>query len=132
MNQVIYESGLEEFRQFNERAIQEALEPYAAQIQGKWMASTILENIEASYARVISLLTPRNRAPRSGVVLSYDEDESLEEVATHLAGAIDQEVYHFFRSQSKRPIYVIDLHFLKQIILKKTEEIQKENLNKRY
>src|SRR5574344_823439 len=126
MNQVIYESRLEEFRQFNERAIQEALEPYTGQIHGQWKASTILANIEASYARGTSLSSLGENAPRSSAIHTYEKDANLEEVATHLAEAIDQEVYAYYSAQKKRPLYVINLCFLKQIILKKMEEIQKE------
>jgi hypothetical protein len=127
MNQNTYESSLEEFRQFNEEAIREALEPYAFQIKGHWKASTILQNIEASYARMRALKNREGYLPDLKGENPYEQDRSLEEIADHLTQTIDQEIYSYFASSSKRPIYVLDFRFLKQIILKKMEDIQKEN-----
>lgn len=127
MNQNTYESSLEEFRQFNEEAIRKALEPYAFQIKGHWKASTILQNIEASYARMRALKNREGYLPDLKRENPYEQDRSLEEIADHLTRTIDQEIYSYFASSSKRPIYVLDFRFLKQIILKKMEDIQKEN-----
>jgi hypothetical protein len=126
MNQIIYQAGLEEFRQFSEETIREALEPYAFQMSGQWKASTILANIEASYARAITLKNGEKgyRAPRG--LPSYEKDGSLEEVASHLSEAIDREIYQHFLASEKRPIYILNFRFLKQIILKNMEGFPEE------
>ncbi len=101
------------------------LEPYAFQIKGHWKASTILKNVEASYARMRALKNREECLPHLKRGNPYEQDRSLEEIASHLSRVIDQEIYGYFLASGRRPIYVLDFRFLKQIILKKMEDIQK-------
>jgi hypothetical protein len=129
INQTTYESGLEEFLQFGEGLLEEALRPYAHQIHGHWKSSTIRENMEAGYHRFLEIKNPGVRIPRIEGTASYRGDSTAEEIGERIASSVGACVEHYFSENGKGLIYVIDFRIFKKDFSEKLFEINQKQQN---
>jgi hypothetical protein len=103
-----YDEGEEEFLQFIQRIVDQALEPYAWEIHGHWNASTIHENLLLSYRRFIQLEGRGFSTGESPRENPYECDQGITQISRHLARVISEEIFHHYAQYGKEPIYVLD------------------------